>query len=907
MATERTLTAILSGRGNLKKTLGGIADKSEDVSKSMASAAGSASSAAKAFDKSSDKGDKLSRTLKSVAGNATIVAEGLDIAEDSAQETGNEFVKSAEKIDRNTDKLKANAAAALAASTAQKVLGSSVDHAGDEMGESSREATGYSATLASLAGMSALSELGDGPDIDTRTSFFSGAPFDFESVSLKSIFGGRDTGFSFKDTLKNALPSKEPLAETVEEARELANQIERIADANPKIKAELEGIESFRSLRKRLSKLDLKSIDRLDLGDRDKSVRGLFDQLLDNGPPVDALTENFDDIDFDTRKRTIPVGFDFPDVDLRKWIPESWTTVVSFDKDRDTDIRSWLPDSLSLPVRLDIDRSPLRRLRDTLRGVSMPTIGLRGKLSGVERPDGDMDLPGPTPVFNLGSIIPNLPDIDFSGLTRGFTSIGRSADGSVGPVRELFGGISLFLGTTNEIAGLKSIAGTLGKLGGSGAAISSLGGVATALTAFAGIGTIIGAIISLTGAITGFVTALGSVGAITAGILGVGLFKKGEQLARNSKDIKNAWEGMAAYAKSFQDEVKKALNPIFNLPTGDFLEGFIGGGLDALADFSVLTERSWPGIDAMFDRLGEKWGKKQPAFFANLEELIATYLPQVEGFFEWFIRGAPGALAFMTDMEPLLTKTVDMFSSMWGALEPFLPAGAAFMSILFDLGRIIFEILTPISELIAIPLTPTLQGIAWGIGLVADSAEWASNGLSGMVNILNRWIGAIWEATTSLEFGRVEGLFRNLTLGLLETLANAFVAGINGFYKLVLKFIKKIPGAKQAIAAMNKASQAAGQGKAIPDSLGIGNVSFDGAMADLQPRKPGKQTTPGRGRGGRQGNNQQPYNNGDTNIDITINGGDGLPSKEANWRRMVKRAYHEAERQKRLRNSRLSG
>lgn len=895
MASEKTLTAILRGKGNLKRTLGGIADKSDDVADGMAKAASSAQAASKAFSKADDKGDKLSRTLKSVAGNATIAGGALEGIEESADGVGDEMSSAERKTSGFTNTLNENTAAITANVAAQEALQSSVDESGDEASQSSRRFGGYNATLASLAGMSVLSGLADEPDVDTGKSFFSGAPMAFDFDPLKNIFGGRDSDFSLKDTLKNALPSRKPLTETVDEARDLANQIERIADTNPKIKAELEGIDSFRSLRKRLKKLDIQSIDRLDLGDRDKSVRGLFDELLDRGPPITELSDGIDDIDIDTRKRTIPIGFSIPDIDLRSWLPKSWRTSIDFDIP-DIDLRRRFG-NLTLPVDLDVDRSPLRALKNKIR---IPIDFVRGKTPSLGEGDDDaFD-------FHVGSVIPDLPDVDFGGLTRGFTSIGKSADGSVGPVRELFGGISLFLGTSNEVAGLKSIVGTLGKLGGSGAAISSLGGVATALTAFAGIGTLIGAIVSLTGAITGFITALGSVGAITAGILGVGLFKKGEQLARNSKDIKNAWEGMAAYAKSFQDEVRKALQPIFDLPTGDFLEGFIGGGLNSLADFSVLTERSWPGIDAMFDRLGEKWGKKQPEFFANLEELIATYLPQVEGFFEWFIRGAPGALDFMTDMAPLATKTVDMLSSMWGALEPFLPAGAAFVSILFDFLRFIFEILTPVSELVAIPLTPTLQGLAWGMGLIADAAEWASNGLSGMVDKLDRWIGAIWEATTALEFGRVEGLFRNLTLGLLETLANAFVAGINGLYQLVLKHVKKIPGAKQAIGAMNMASVKAGKGKLIPDSLKAGKVSFDGWKADLQPNVPGKQTTPGRGRGGRRGPNQRPYKSGDTNIDLTVEGG-GSDMSGPQWKRHVRRAFRDAKRQERLRNSRLSG
>lgn len=480
---------------------------------------------------------------------------------------------------------------------------------------------------------------------------------------------------------------------------------------------------------------------------------------------------------------------------------------------------------------VDVDRQvamgPGRLGRSTTNTLDPPDIGslasaLPSKLfGGGSGGDG----------FEMAFSLPDIPSLDLSSITE-------TATGAASALTEVGGALGDLLGMSQQVAGIGRLAGALGSVGSAAtAATAALGG-------FAILGTLAGSVVALTGAVGGLVTAFAGLGGALASVVGVGLFKKGQEIAAQSKEIESAWQGAQKWLSSFADEAKAALQPIMQLPTGDFLGGLIQGGLSALRDWSSLVSQVWPSISGMFDRLGQVWSANQPEFFAQLEGTIEAFLPMIEGFVAWFLRSAPEAIGFMRQMgTQLLPDVVEMFSALWGAIEPFIPAGAAAASIGMDLVTFLAELVTPISEILGFALTPTFQGLAWVMDKLAAGTKWLSDAFSSLMDSVNRWVGAIWSAATNLNAAKISKLLSNLVLMTFEALANAVGSGITSLYKTTISLIKKIPGASTAFKAWNALRGAKGKGK-VKGALDMPNADLSGAMADLNPRKKGKQTSP---------------------------------------------------------------
>lgn len=771
MASEKTLTAILSGKGTLQKTLEGISDSAEDVGEHLMDAAESASACSKAFSKADDEGEDLSDTLSGMADNAAVSSQSLDAVEEAAEEAQSAFWGATSAVVANTSELKDNAAAALEAAVAQRALASSVDAAGDEAAESAVEFAAYD-SVSSLPGL----------DID--------APDKTITQTIKRVLSVPETDLDFSEQIEESIQSAiSDFDEAEEESRSFLSVIKSIGES------------------------------------------------------------------------------------LKDW----------------PDIESRLPQSLSVPLHLNIKGKPLRRLRGTVGDISGPTIGIQGG-------DEDFDFPGPTPVISIGSLVPDFEDIIKSG--------SRAAD-VLGEVAE---GVGLLTGTLRQMKGIGKLVGLLAGLGGlSGTASALVGGLA----AFAGIGTIVAGVIDLIAALGGLATATLGLGAAVASVLLVGVYKKGQKINKQSKEIKSAWEGAAKWISSFGDEAKQALQPIFSLPTGDFIAGFIRGGLNVLGDWSTMVKRLFPDISAMFGRLGQTWSQHQPEFFMQLEKTIRAFLPMIEGFIAWFIKSAPDALKFMRGMgTKLLPDLIEMFQAMWGAISPFLPAGAAFMSILMDLTTIFFELISPISEILGFALTPLFQGLAWILDIVADGVIWVSDAFSGLMDIVNEFFAAVANLNSKKVGQMIMALSMTIFNGIIfvfEMITNAVLVGIQGLYSFVFSLIKKIPGAKTALKAANATRKLMGK-KPIDGKLNMPKVDFSGFMVDVNPKKPGKQTGFGTGKKGkkkkkkRRGGN--PY--GDTLIfNFEINGKTDMTTSQ--WKRAVEKAYQKSQRQKRLANSSLTG
>jgi hypothetical protein len=226
-------------------------------------------------------------------------------------------------------------------------------------------------------------------------------------------------------------------------------------------------------------------------------------------------------------------------------------------------------------IRVESDTDEVGRVRSALGSIPSPQIGLPSlRRGGGDGDDREFNLPslpnigGDGDGFNL----PSLPDIggdggsilpDFSGVVSGAMSA-ASAIGKFGK------SLGMVLGMSRRLAGLARLAGMLASIGSAASVASAglgvIGGVAI-------MGTLAGSIVSLTGAVGGLATAFLGLGGAIASVIGVGLYKKGKQIAEQSKEIKSAWQGAQKWISSFADEAKAALQPIFSLPTGDFLGG----------------------------------------------------------------------------------------------------------------------------------------------------------------------------------------------------------------------------------------------------------------------------------------------------------------------------------------------
>lgn len=341
------------------------------------------------------------------------------------------------------------------------------------------------------------------------------------------------------------------------------------------------------------------------------------------------------------------------------------------------------------------------------------------------------------------------------------------------------------------------------------ALISMFGSLATVLSGFA-----IGGLAGLGG---------------LAAMMGGGLWFAGEQrgAAVPPEEGGEGGEGGGQVMRGLQDimsdyseQAKQALSPLKNQEFANLSLDVLSGGITLLDDFAESVNRLSPLLMEFADIVGGSFWDNEPAFFAQMEMLIAAMLPYLADLTTYLLRTIPDALAFMreeanqlipilgsfiTSLIPLLATMFEVGTAIWSVL---LPPLTALIDIINAVASPIATVLLPVVEALGTAMNilwqavwPILKpfvkivGIAATVAFALGSISTIAGILSGALTLLSGIItGTVIPALYSLllsnplgwvalAIGLIVGLLDHF--GLLDDAINGIINAANGLYNIL--------------------------------------------------------------------------------------------------------------------------